>query len=527
MTMTGPDTLARRSVGEWSFRSDRGYYSPFADVEVDADFTAPSGAVLTMPGFFDGDGTWRVRFNPGEAGRWTARLRSRPANPDLEAEWTFDVTDRAHRGFLRATPQQNWGFTFEDGTPAFLSGDTTYDLFGMDYCGGNVAGFLNRRKSQGFNLLRTRLNVSPFHPPAGHSTWHTKPMWPWGGSPTAPRFDLFNLDWFRNVDRNVARIEEMGLGLEMIMEGWGFEFPFNHRAWFTAEWEALWMRYLIARYDAYNCVWFWTPLNEYEYYPNGDWNWTPTADRWALRIARWIKATGPHGHILSMHNGPRLPPFAERFRADPEAVDAIMFQEWGTRDREQGWLAAGIEDSFALAFAGWQGSKVFAEWGYERNPAYDLNVPGHEFCDRNHTRRSAWRGVMSGMGIITGWENSWAPWMDLETDLPGCADLVVINRFFTGTATFTDFAPAPDLVEGDFAPGYRPLALTRADGRQALVWFPAGGAARLAFAGQGVWFDTRTAARHPAEARADGSWAPPVETGAEGHPQDFLLILSA
>ena len=39
------------------------------------------------------------------------------------------------------------------------------------------------------------------------------------------------------------------LGLEMIMEGWGFEFPFNHRSLFTTEWEELWMRYLIARYD--------------------------------------------------------------------------------------------------------------------------------------------------------------------------------------------------------------------------------------------------------------------------------------
>jgi hypothetical protein len=523
--MTGPASLPRRSVGEWSFQSDRVYASPFADVEVDADFTAPSGQVLTMPAFYDGGGVWRVRFNPGEAGTWTARLRSRPANPDLIATWDFSVTDRPHRGFLRATPDRNWGFTFEDGTPAFLSGDTTYDLFGMDYCGGDVAGFLARRKEQGFNLFRTRLNVSPFHPPAGHSGWHTRPMWPWGGSPTAPRFDLFNLDWFHNVDRNVARFEEMGLGLEMIMEGWGFEFPFNHRSWFTAEWEALWMRYLIARYDAYASVWFWTPLNEYEYYPNGDWNWTPTADRWALRIGRWIKDLGPHGHVLSMHNGPRVPPFAERFRADPEAVDAIMFQEWGTRDRDLGWLAGGIEESFATAFAGWQGSRVFAEWGYERNPEYELNVPGHEFCDRNHTRRSAWRGVMSGMGIITGWENSWAPWMDLGTDLPGCADLAVLNRFFTATAPFHAFAPAPDLMTGDFPAGHRPLALRRADGQQVLVWFPAGDAARIALSGKGTWFDTRTGESQPATPDGD-LWIPPDTRCADGHPHDYLLILA-
>jgi hypothetical protein len=169
---------------------------------------------------------------------------------------------------------------------------------------------------------------------------------------------------------------------------------------------------------------------------------------------------------------------------------------------------------------------VFAEWGYERNPDYDLNVPGHEFCDRNHTRRSAWRGVMCGMGIITGWENSWAPWMDLGTDLPGCADLVVINRFFTDTAPFSDYAPAPDLVEGDFAPGHRPLALRHRDGAQALVWFPAGDAARIGLGGQGEWFDTRTGTRQPAQA-TDGIWTPPVETCADGHPHDFLLILKA
>ncbi|MCC5973085.1 MAG: DUF4038 domain-containing protein [Rubellimicrobium sp.] len=524
--MNGPKTLSRRTTGEWSVRSGCAYSNPFADVEVDADFTAPSGKVLTMPAFFDGDGTWRVRFNPGEAGRWTARLRARPHDSDLSGDWSFTVAERSTPGFLTATPGRNWGFTYEDGTPVFLSGDTTYDLFGMDYCGGDVAGFLKRRKEQGFTHFRTRLHVSPFHPPEGHSDWHTKPMWPWGGSSTAPRFDLFNLDWFRSVDRTVATVDDLGLGLEMIMEGWGFEFPFNHRAWFTPEWEALWMRYLIARYDAYSCVWFWTPLNEYEYYPNGDWNWTPTADRWALRIGRWIKATAPHGHILSMHNGPRLPPFAERFRADPEAVDAIQFQEWGTRDADLGWLAAGIEESIEAAFAGWHGSAVFAEWGYERNPDYALKLPSHEHCDRNHTRRSAWRGVMSGMGIVTGWENSWAPWMDLETDLPGCADLVVINRLLTGDLPFHDFAPAAQVVEGDFAPGHRPLAMRSSEGNTLLVWFPAGDAARLSVSGTGEWFDTRSAARRPAEAQ-DGVWTPPQETCADGHPHDFLLIVRA
>ncbi len=276
---------------------------------------------------------------------------------------------------------------------------------------------------------------------------------------TSPRFDLLNLDWFRAADASISRIEALGLGLELIMEGWGFEFPFNHRMQFTPEWEQLWMRYLIARYDAYNCVWFWTPLNEYQYYPNGDWNWKAAADRWLIRVSRWIKDVAPHGHLVTCHNGPVVPPFAERFRADPEAIDSVNFQYWGSRDKDSAWLAIGIEEVIQHAFAGWPGSRLFAEWGYERNPEFENKLPHHEFCDRNHTRRSAWRGISQAMGIINGQENSWGPWMLLDWDQPGTADITVIRNFLTDTVPFANLRPAPGFVTGTFAPGYRPLPL--------------------------------------------------------------------
>ena len=72
-----PGTISFRTVGEWVLRSEHPYESPFVDVTVDATFTAPSGKTFTIPGFYDGEQTWRVRFNPGEAGRWTYRIFSR------------------------------------------------------------------------------------------------------------------------------------------------------------------------------------------------------------------------------------------------------------------------------------------------------------------------------------------------------------------------------------------------------------------------------------------------------------------
>ena len=526
-------TMSRRTVGEWALQSERAYGSPFFDVIVDATFTGPSGRTFTVPGFYDGEGTWRVRFCPDEVGQWTYRTVSRPTDPDLDREGGFRVIPADGRGYLRATPGEAWGFAYESGQAAFLLGDTTYNLFGMAHCGGDVEGFLRRRAEQGFNLFRVRLQVSPFHGPDAYSEWQTRRTWPWGGSEQWPQFDRFNLDYFHTVDRVMRQAEALGVGFEMIMEAWGFEYPFNNRAVFVPEWEELWMRYLIARYDAFNCVYSWTPMNEYEYYPSGDWRHSPIADRWAVRVARWIKRTAQHGHIVSIHNGPRLPPFAQRFAIDPGAIDAIMYQTWGTRDQEQGWLAAGIEEDIQAALAGWPGSAVFAEYGYERNPDLPLRIPSHEFCDGAHTRRGAWRGAFHALGVIHGFENSWGPFMVLDEDQSGLAYLLHMRRFFTEVVPFERMQPAPDvLVPNEYAWGCQPLVLATEQRDVVAVYMPALGIVYLDLPGdklyEAQWYDPRTGERMPAEADVeDGErrFVAPAAFDQSGHPQDWVLVL--
>ena len=313
----------------------------------------------------------------------------------------------------------------------------------------------------------------------------------------------------------------------MIAEAWGFEFPFNSRQIFTPEWEELWLRYLIARYDAFNCVYFWTPLNEYEYYPNGDWHYKPLADRWVMRIARWIKAVASHGHLVSVHNGPREPAFAHRFRADPRAIDAIMFQDWGARDAQNGWLATGIEEQIQRSLAGWWGSAILAEYGYERNPNLPLLMPGHEFCCPDHTRRGAWRGAFSGLGVIHGFENSWGPFQVLDEDQPGLAYLLHLRRFFTEVVPFHRLRPAPQLLgEGAWPSGQQPLALATAEREVVAVYLPAGGRVDLVLP-EGLshaahWYDPRTGVLSPADGRVSFQ----AERGEERHPWDWVLVLS-
>lgn len=530
--------IARDIVGEWSVRSTHGYRNPFADVKVDATFTDPDGRAYVMPAFYDGDDTWRVRFRPDEPGTWTYRIASWPPHAGLAEQRSFEVTPRAARGALQATPGRGWGLAYGSGEPVFLLGDTVYNLLGMAHCGGNVAGYLERRASQGFNLFRVRLQVSPFHPPEAYNAWQNRRTWPWGGSEQSPRFDRFNLAYFRTVDEVVQQAESLGVGLEMIMEAWGFEFPFNARDVFVPEWEELWLRYLVARYDAYNSVYFWTLMNEYEFYPDGDWRHNPVADRWAMRIARWVRQLAPHGHIISVHNGPNRPPFAVRFASDPGAVDAIMFQEWGSRGREDGWLAAGIEDEIRASLDGWPGAAVFAEYGYERNPSLPITFPPFEHCDGNHTRRGAWRGAFCGLGVVNGFENSWGPVMNLEEDQEGVRYLQNVGRFFRQVVPFEQLEPAHELVlPGAHGEGRKPLALASQGRDLVAVYYPAGGVATLDLpAGQTYaeqsWYDPRNGELSAAAgSRVAGddrlAYAAPTGRDAEGCPLDWVLVLLA
>ncbi|MFE4605657.1 DUF4038 domain-containing protein [Kitasatospora indigofera] len=480
MTTAGarPGRVVRGVLAEWVLEARERHLNAYTDVVVLAEFRGPAGQVRTIEGFYDGE-RFRVRFSPDEAGPWHVRVTSRPHDDGLSLAASFEVLPGAG-GPARAVPGTGWGFTDAQGRPLFVLGDTAYHLFAMAHCGADVSGYLRRRREQGFDLIRVRVPVSPFHPPDGHNDWQTRSCWPWGGSPQYPLFDRFDAAWFATVDRVVGEASRIGIGLELVVEGWGMEFPFNARGQFTAEWEDLWLRHLVARYDAWDSVWIWTLMNEYEFYPDGVPRYERVADLWALRMARRLKQLAPHGKAVAVHNGPAGPPFAERFAVDPGAVDAVMVQSWGSHDAEEGWLATGLETRIGELLAGWEGSALLSEYGYERNPGLPLTFPLHEFCDVGHTRRGAWRGAMSGLGVVHGFDNTWGPFLNLQDDQDGVAALVHLARFFREHVDFHRLRPAPGLVTGPpAAEGRSALVLRDPGAGTVVVYLPVGGHVRL------------------------------------------------
>ncbi len=528
--------LAKRygEMIELELTAQRQYANPFADVRVEAVFTAPSGKQRTALGFYDGGQTWRVRFRPDETGRWRWRAASQPEDPGLCTAGELTVARLSDKPrFLLATPGVGWGFCYSTGEPCFLLGETFYNIFGVAYCAKSldeaVAPLLRRRAEQGFNIFRARCQVSPQHPKSPKNVWQTRPLWPWGGTRQNPQLDRLNLEWFRTVDKVLRLAESLDVGFEMILEAWGFEFPFNNRKVFTEELERLWLGYCVARWDAFASVYVWTLMNEYEYYPDGKFSYNKEADEWALRTARWLKSIAPHGHIVAVHNGPRKPPFAQRFAADPGAIDAIMFQEWGSTGKDNAWLAAGLEENAAESLAGWPGSAMLVEYGYERSLEVDCLPPWHQYLFVDHTRRGAWRGAFCGLCVGNGFAFTWGPYFIADHDMPGVAQLALVKKFFVQVMPFAALRPAPELVApANYPVGGKPLCLADKQRFEVAVYLPVGGAVKLNLPRgrqyNAYWFDPRTGELRPARGSPEQGFSAP--RGAGEHPEDWVLVLT-
>lgn len=155
---------------EMALESVATYDDPFRDVDVTATFSGPGGTVLTRPAFWDGGGTWKVRFAPTREGEWTVTTASnRPDDAGLNRSEPIAFTAIPYdgpleiykRGFLKAEEGKRH-FTYGDGTPFFYLGDTHWLMPDEDFESSNVEGIdsqfkyaVDHRVSQGYTVYQS------------------------------------------------------------------------------------------------------------------------------------------------------------------------------------------------------------------------------------------------------------------------------------------------------------------------------------------------------------------------------------
>ena len=159
---------------ELSFESEKAYADPFNDVTLDL-LLYGGGRLYTVPGFWDGGNTWRVRFVCPAEGTWQCRtvcsdagnaaLHGRTATVNCAA-YSGELDVYQH-GFVTTRYGEKY-LTYEDGTPFFYLGDTHWN-FGtepMDV----VSAVSAKRAQQGFTVLQSEPNgdFTPDYDLTGH-----------------------------------------------------------------------------------------------------------------------------------------------------------------------------------------------------------------------------------------------------------------------------------------------------------------------------------------------------------------------
>ena len=115
-TLIANETVARWEPRDFTFSCSAPPTNPF-QVVLSADVTGPNGVKLTMPGFYDGAGLWKVRVSAPTEGAWSLVTHCDIAELDGRRAAFTCVANRAPaiHGGVRIDPERPHQFMFEDG----------------------------------------------------------------------------------------------------------------------------------------------------------------------------------------------------------------------------------------------------------------------------------------------------------------------------------------------------------------------------------------------------------------------------
>jgi hypothetical protein len=272
--------------------------NPFKAVELSATFSQ-GGRSVEVSGFYDGEGTYRVRFMPDTMGAWIYRTKSNTEGLD-GATGTFEVgaAKAGDHGPVRVA--DTFHFAHADGTGFKPIGTTSY---AWNHQGEAMEReTLATLKASPFNKIRMCVFPKHYRYNENEPEFYPYPVtktgtsnWAVGGfaAPITWEFDFerFEPAFFRHLEQRIADLQKIGVEADLIVfhpyDRWGF-------SKMSADQDDAYLRYLVARLAAFPNVW-WSLANEYDLMPS------KTLEDWD-RFIRIIAENDPYGHLRSNHN---------------------------------------------------------------------------------------------------------------------------------------------------------------------------------------------------------------------------------
>ncbi len=279
------------------------YDNPYDARQVDLTvvFDDPGGRQWSVPGFWDGDKTWRVRFSPSVEGAWRYSLQARDRRgPSAPWAGEFTCLPSTHHGWLQVGSWVNPAYSprylaYHDGTPFYGVGHAdaiSLMSYGLD-------------AEKGFSL---------FNQMAGYGE-NMLVYWPIYSNPFfATRYDRYSTPDLKVIDMVVEDAARKGIFLVFTIWDHGMlrdkTHPWGNGLWETQNgfrelgslesfftdaeawaWQEALYRYIIARWGYSPAIGQWLTVSEIEGTNAG-----MHTDEWHRRVNDYFVQHDPFRH---------------------------------------------------------------------------------------------------------------------------------------------------------------------------------------------------------------------------------------
>ena len=251
----------------------------FESIQTDGNITAEfvcEGEKNCVPGFYAGDGVYKVRFLPKKVGTYTWNVQGVVSTSGTEKCEESDLP-----GMVKADGK---AFRFENGQLFHPFGTTVYAL--INQSDELIEQTMQTLEKSPFNKLRMCVFPKDYDFNKNEPTCYAfekneDGTW----DPSRPVYAFWDA-----LDRHIVRLGEMGIQIDLILfhpyDRWGFD-------GMGLEKDKQYLSYLLRRLAAYPHIW-WSLANEYELTKRTQAEWD--------EIEAFVAGNDPYGHLLSCHN---------------------------------------------------------------------------------------------------------------------------------------------------------------------------------------------------------------------------------
>ncbi|MFP4548882.1 MAG: DUF4038 domain-containing protein [Fidelibacterota bacterium] len=313
-------TLQKWQVLDMNFSVQEKVKDPLY-MTIGAEFIHSSGTVMTIPGFYNDNQEWIIRFCPDLEGNWAYTTYA--SLPELAGKRGVITVKRKKKkdehGPITICEKNPQKFLYADGTPYFLTAFECDWLYALDAENPDdiprTEQMIRHIKDNKFNQIVMNIytydaNWGDKDKMAQKYLFDKPKVFPFGGSNDKPDYSTLNIDFFKRLDRVIEHLDEAEIISHLMIYVWNKKVNWPEPG---SKADNRYFDYVVKRYQAYPNL-IWDISKEALAYGRDDMEYITE------RIDRLRKLDG-HQRLLSVHDYAYCDTY-------PDKVDFISIQEW-------------------------------------------------------------------------------------------------------------------------------------------------------------------------------------------------------